>query len=390
MNLSRTSRSIYLRLLLGVAVLAMVGMPSTGTVHAASKSQLEQKLRNEQAKIKADRQRLANIRGRYSRSLASLKVVEARLTVEQSRMTALGHEVSRVRSEQVVTEEQLAATEKKLTEDRHTVSGALQAFQVQGAGGFLNVLMSSQSLEDFIQRVSLVGQLVQSDVRVLNQISGEQDQLTALSRRLQRQRAELVALHRQSVITARNLSGQKIVLASDLNQLTTETNSQKKAIIIDEGNETAIANQIKALESPGNGKNVGSISFIWPLQGPITSPFGMRFDPVYKRYQLHAGIDIGVPVGTPIHAAAAGRVLVASWITGWGYVVEIDHGGGVVTLYAHESRIASTVGELVTQGQVIGYSGSTGATTGPCLHFGLYLGGNPVNPMPYLPPGGNA
>jgi murein DD-endopeptidase MepM/ murein hydrolase activator NlpD len=101
--------------------------------------------------------------------------------------------------------------------------------------------------------------------------------------------------------------------------------------------------------------------------------------------RLHPGIDIGVPIGTPIHAAKAGVVIYASWMSGYGNFVIIDHGGGFSTAYGHQSRLAVTVGEQVSQGQVIGFSGDTGNSTGPHLHFETRVNGIPENPMNFLP-----
>jgi murein DD-endopeptidase MepM/ murein hydrolase activator NlpD len=118
--------------------------------------------------------------------------------------------------------------------------------------------------------------------------------------------------------------------------------------------------------------------FIWPVSGPITSPFGMRWG------SLHPGIDIGVPTGTAIHAAAAGKVIYCGWMSGYGNLVMIDHGGNLATLYGHQSQIAATCGESVSQGQVIGYSGCTGFCTGPHVHFEVRVNGSPVDPLGYL------
>jgi murein DD-endopeptidase MepM/ murein hydrolase activator NlpD len=129
----------------------------------------------------------------------------------------------------------------------------------------------------------------------------------------------------------------------------------------------------------GTTGRVSGYGLIWPVSGPITSPFGMRWG------RLHPGIDIGVPIGTPIHAAKAGTVIYASWMSGYGNFVIIDHGGGFSTAYGHQSRLAVSVGERVAQGQVIGYSGDTGNSTGPHLHFETRVNGVPENPLNYLP-----
>jgi murein DD-endopeptidase MepM/ murein hydrolase activator NlpD len=118
--------------------------------------------------------------------------------------------------------------------------------------------------------------------------------------------------------------------------------------------------------------------FIWPVQGPITSPFGPRWG------SFHPGIDIAVPEGTPIRAAAAGTVVYCGWESGYGNLVVIDHHNGLATAYGHQSSIAVSCGQDVAQGEVIGYVGCTGFCTGPHLHFEVRVNGAPVDPIGYL------
>jgi len=124
---------------------------------------------------------------------------------------------------------------------------------------------------------------------------------------------------------------------------------------------------------------VPSSGFIWPVSGPITSPFGMRWG------TLHPGIDIGVPSGTPVHAAASGTVIWCGWMSGYGNLVMIDHHNGLVTLYGHNTSVAVSCNEDVSQGQVVSYSGCTGFCTGPHVHFEVRVHGAPVDPLGYLP-----
>lgn len=141
----------------------------------------------------------------------------------------------------------------------------------------------------------------------------------------------------------------------------------------------APATTAKAAAPPTTARPAPSGSRLaWPLSGPLTSPFGMRWG------ALHAGIDIGVPIGTPIHAAAAGTVIFCGQMGGYGNVVLVDHGNGLVSLYGHQDRLACSDGQRVGAGQVIGYSGNTGHSTGPHLHFEVRRNGTPVDPMQYL------
>jgi murein DD-endopeptidase MepM/ murein hydrolase activator NlpD len=144
----------------------------------------------------------------------------------------------------------------------------------------------------------------------------------------------------------------------------------------------ALASRIRTAQSsysyaPGD-KTPSAAGFIWPVNGPVTSPFGWRWG------RMHEGIDIGVGYGTPIHAAASGRVVYAGWMSGYGNLVAIDHGRGISTAYGHQSRLAVSVGQVVSQGQTIGYVGCTGHCFGPHLHFEVRINGSVTNPLNYL------
>lgn len=148
--------------------------------------------------------------------------------------------------------------------------------------------------------------------------------------------------------------------------------------------EQRLAEFIRAHSAParaavGGDGRVSASGLIWPVRGKVTSEYGPRWG------RMHAGIDIAAPSGTPIRAAKAGTVVFSGVMNGYGNVVIIDHGGGFATLYAHQSRRAAADGARVDQGEVIGYVGSTGHSTGPHLHFETRVDGSPRNPRRYLP-----
>jgi murein DD-endopeptidase MepM/ murein hydrolase activator NlpD len=118
-----------------------------------------------------------------------------------------------------------------------------------------------------------------------------------------------------------------------------------------------------------------------PANGPITSYFGYRYHPILHFTRFHAGVDIGAGWGSPIVAAADGQVAAAGWSGGYGREVRIAHGGGITSLYGHMSEIVAQPGSFVRAGQLIGYVGSSGLSTGPHLHFEVRQDGNPVNPL---------
>ncbi len=126
-------------------------------------------------------------------------------------------------------------------------------------------------------------------------------------------------------------------------------------------------------------------SIRWPVQGRVTSAFGWRTQPVTKKSELHQGIDIAAPSGRAVTAAAAGKVIFSGWNGGYGNLVTVDHGSGIVTKYAHLSKRSVAKGASVSAGQTIGLVGSTGLSTGPHLHFEVRIDGDCANPRNYLP-----
>lgn len=131
--------------------------------------------------------------------------------------------------------------------------------------------------------------------------------------------------------------------------------------------------------------SLGRGSLIWPVNGRITSNFGWRVHPIKKTRLFHNGLDIAVPSGTRVKAAAGGKVVHSGWMNGFGYTVIIDHGRGIETLYAHNSKVSVAKGSMVNKGQVVALSGNTGLSTGPHLHFGVLQNEKPLNPKNYLP-----
>ena len=144
----------------------------------------------------------------------------------------------------------------------------------------------------------------------------------------------------------------------------------------------ALAAKIRSAQSsavvPGPTGAASAAGFIWPVHGILTSGFGWRWG------RMHEGIDIAVGNGTPVVAAASGTVIVAGWMGGYGNLVVVDHGGGIATAYGHNTSVTVGVGQHVAQGQLISYSGNTGHSTGPHVHFEVRVNGAAVDPMGYL------
>lgn len=177
-----------------------------------------------------------------------------------------------------------------------------------------------------------------------------------------------------SVLSSRNVLGRTInELQSDLGNLSQAAKAQSESF---EELEKNVKNYTKVLEATPN---------IWPAIGPITSSFGYRSSPFGGRYSFHEGIDIGIDYNTKIYATASGKVVHRGYSYSYGYHVVLDHGEGFTTLYAHLNKFATNLNDEVSRGDLIAYSGSSGRSTGPHLHYEVRINGERQNPKEYLP-----
>ena len=266
----------------------------------------------------------------------------------------------------------------------------------------LDVVLAAKSFHEVLNEMNYLGAIAAEDKHVASAVRAAKAQAAAARRhtigarrtvsaetQVIRGRAQQAAILRAQLLGSESqlvgLRGAKrqalLATRKDIQQEVGESQALQAA-------SDQLAAQLRQAEASSSGATTtasggsatpaGAPHFIWPVSGPITSPFGMRWG------KLHPGIDIGVPTGTPVHAAAAGKVVWCGWMSGYGNFVVLDHGGGFATAYGHNSRVAVSCGEEVAQGQVVAYSGCTGFCTGPHVHFEVRVNGTPVDPLTYL------
>jgi murein DD-endopeptidase MepM/ murein hydrolase activator NlpD len=253
------------------------------------------------------------------------------------------------------------------------------------------VLLNSKSIEDAVEQLHYLSAIALQDQKITHDVGVARDAMRSVRKQTNKIRGVVQAetrtvavraqeqqqLHDQLLASRSNLasarSRKQHALASTKQQ---EQDWLAEAATL-EAQDARIRAQLAAAQGPSD-TTPSSHGLIWPVNGPVTSPFGMRWG------KLHPGIDIGVPTGTPIHAAASGTVVIAGWVSGYGNYTCIDHGGGMATCYGHQETIYVQVGQAVTQGQVIGLTDCTGYCFGPHLHFEVRINGTPVDPMGYL------
>ena len=255
----------------------------------------------------------------------------------------------------------------------------------------VEVILESKSFQDVLDQIHYLEAIARQDKRIAAAVADARNDVHLARERTKTIRTrvhsetQVVAVRTQQQREAKNqllasqgsLSGkrkrQKGQLAS--------TREQEKLLIAEANalaaEDAGIRGQLAAAQGASD-TTPSPQGLIWPVSGPVTSPFGYRWG------RLHAGIDIGVPYGTPIHAAASGTVIYAGWMSGYGNLIVIDHGNGLATAYGHQSALAVGNGAAVSQGQVIGYVGSTGHSFGAHLHFEVRIHGSPVDPLGYL------
>ena len=266
----------------------------------------------------------------------------------------------------------------------------------QGDVSSLDVVLEARSLSDLIDRLEYVRQLASEDDRIATSVGRARDSAQEARAKTRKLRGVVAAETRAVQARTEQVRAVRDELLANTRQLVSARSTKRVNLADVRASERQAAAESQALErvSAALGAQIqaaqaassysppssapSSSGFIWPVNGPVVSPFGMRWG------RMHTGIDIGVSYGTPIHAAAAGQVIYAGWMDGYGNLVFIDHGRGISTGYAHQSSIAVSNGQSVAQGQAIGYVGCTGHCFGPHLHFEVRVNGSPVDPLGYL------
>ncbi len=268
----------------------------------------------------------------------------------------------------------------------------------------LDVVVSSKSLGDALDQIDYMKHLGDQDLSASAQVTVARDAMRMLLAETHDTQRRVAAATRVIAIrTAQQLALQNELLARRSGLLAARQSQQQALATLqsgrrDDAGEAAalqqvsrqLEAQIQAAQAAAAQQQAFSPSasvaqsapsssgFIWPVSGPVVSPFGWRWG------RMHEGIDIGVGYGTPIHAAASGTVITAGWEGGYGNLIVIDHGGGLATAYGHQSSFAVGYGQHVDQGETIGYVGCTGHCFGPHLHFEVRVNGAAVDPLGYL------
>lgn len=285
--------------------------------------------------------------------------------------------------------ENRAKLEQKKAEiaTRHKVyKKRLRDIYINGQVNYLDVLLGAKDFSDFSSRMYLLQKIVKSDLTLIEQIKAAAAEIASRQSTLDAQMRDLTATKsaldakKATVLAYRRSINKRIANAEQV-----KANSNAELDRLQESS-NAVTQMLRNLESGGTTPvQTSGGGYVWPCRGEITSYYGWRTHPIFGTRKYHSGMDIAVDTGTPIHATNNGTVVYSGWLGGYGYCVMIDHGGGLVSLYGHNSGLNCSEGQRVSRGAVIAYAGSTGYSTGPHCHFEMRLHGEVTEPLNYLP-----
>ena len=353
-------------------------------------------------------QQLTNEANKKSEAEKTIGTVYEQLHAIQIELDTATAELKQVQADRIRLDQDITKTEAELKAAQERLQSREKVFYkrvrdiyINGRLSYLDVVVGSKDFSDFANRMEMLKRILQADMELINTIKTEREEIASKKAKLEADRAkvlelEKVAQEKQTIINQKKAERQA-VLERAMNDRDTADRAYNE-LMASSASITAMlqqraAERAAAAAAASQGGGGGGATTTWvqgtgqlaaPVNAPITSDFGWRIHPIYGTSRLHAGTDFGVDEGTPVHAADGGVVVEAGWISGYGYTVIIDHGNGMSTLYAHNSDVAVSPGQTVSKGQVVSYSGNTGGSTGPHLHFEVRINGEPTDPMGYL------
>lgn len=398
--------SVALAALLTIAALA----PGDGAL-AASEAERQREI---QAEIDRLRDELDEVAEDEAEVLAELRVTQRRKNDEVAKLTEIDKsmtaalaalEVAQSKLDRAIADE--LAAQQRLEAVRTDLEGARATLRDQAVASFmrfgsgaerLDVLLRASTISELHDAQAFVDALAQRQARIVERFSALQEDTAALEADAEESRAAAAAQRDEvqtqtdALAAARAEQAEATSVADAeaareqalLEQIRGTRASYERRIREQQRESDAIADLLRR-RGRGGTQISGRGSLSSPLANPVvTSTFGYRIHPIFGDRRLHAGLDMRASSGTPILAPAPGDVVFAGWRGGYGNTTIIDHGGGVATMYAHQSAIRVEAGDTVRRGQVIGAAGSTGNSTGSHLHFEVRVNGTPVDPLPYL------
>ena len=369
---------------LNLALSLLISLSVTGTALADDLedqlADLQRQAEEQQAKTNEASAKVENVSERLRQIQEELRVATAEYREVKGQLDSVEDKISDNTELLEKTEADLKVKNKKLQQ-------RVRDIYINGQISYVDVLFGAKDFADLMTRMDVLKRIIKHDYDLIMKVKEEKATVENTRAQLEKDKAEAEVLVTDAQAKKAKVedkeSEQQVLLDQAIYDRDTSERMYEEIMAASQ----EVANMIRRsqMSSAGySGAPAGAGGMIWPISGPITSEFGWRTHPIFGRARFHSGLDIGGDYGMPIYAAAAGTVIYAGWISGYGNAVIIDHGGGVTTLYGHNDSLNVSEGENVAQGQVIAMCGSTGNSTGPHCHFEVRENGEPVSPYGYL------
>lgn len=350
---------------------------------------------DKRAELNDVRQRMERMQTRKEQARRKAESASAELSEVMGSLNELQAQANNLQKKSDTLQEKINDNQAKLEKKQQEMQVRMLIYRkrlrdiyINGQINYLDVLLGAKDFSDFSSRMYLLQKIISRDLELLEklkqdaaEINSRKEQLAAEMKEIKATQTELEA-KKAKVNKLREQRAYMLYKAQEEEQSSQE--EYERLLAISEN----IASMLRNMENSGGGAPAGhggTGQFMWPCNGPITSYYGWRTHPIFGTTKYHSGMDIAVDSGTPIHAADSGTIVYSGWLGGYGNCVMIDHGGGLVTLYAHNSALNVGEGQYVSKGAVVAYAGSTGYSTGPHCHFEVRLHGELTEPLNYLP-----
>ena len=365
---------------------------TTNSVNQLSSEQTEE-LNNQkeevQNKINETNLKLEYVQDELSNTMLKVQETEDKVLSYERQVKELGEQMQTLQTSIDDATNKLVLASQNYEEKRKVLVNRLVALYEAGDTKYLDVLLKSNNIVDFISRYYIIEEMVQYDNELIETVRTEKENIETTKQKLENEQSEIRIIKAKSEQTSVVLSNMKTLQQRYVKELSAGEKKLQEQITAYKKEQAEIEAKIMEATNqiPANIQFTGG-EMLWPVAASgtvITSNYGIREHPIQGVVKQHTGLDIGgAALGTPVVAAADGVITYAGWLGGYGNCVMINHGDGVVTLYGHGNKILTTVGKEVKQGETIMEVGSTGNSTGPHLHFEVRINGNYTNPLNYV------
>jgi murein DD-endopeptidase MepM/ murein hydrolase activator NlpD len=395
------------RLALLSALLIVLGVPA-GTAAGAGADEWQRKQNEIQDRIDALRHTIERASSRATVLTSEISLVTSKIrTLEREVARATGR-LHRIEVDLAIRRNRLAALtltyrlqtdelnrlKREYTSAELRANRRLVAIYEEEDPSAVDVVLTARSFTDMLDHLDFLREIGRQDRSIATQLATAKHRMATARRKTNEARTQIAkaAQALQARLDEQLAERNRLVAAET--QLADIRATKRQTLSIVQASKGEFLHEVAGLEQASrdlavkirSAQSTSTVSvggpsasgLVWPVSGPVTSPFGWRWG------RMHEGIDIGAPTGTTIVAAGAGVVIYSGWMSGYGNLVVIDHGGGLATAYGHMSSIAAGSGASVERGQVIGYVGCTGHCFGPHLHFEVRVNGQAVDPLGYL------